>query len=466
MTRASRNRFRGFQCAVLCGLLVVCGLAYFPNNDKIALLVVVVLPFLVAFAITRNAIYSIIIVWLNELIFGVSGVWFQLGPVPGRGVLLLIVLAVVFINSKTMRVFSELPKAMHIILFFYGVAYPVILVIWGVIFKGAQFSNALADVLRFVGLLGVYPVYLFIRTNYVFGKQWLLVSVTLLSSVFIMGSIGPEDIKLLLIDNWIYLGRATPDVKINYLRMSYEPMIFGYIGIFYGLSLMAANRRTSKTIGASAIILNLAPTVVNFLRGPLGAIYISIMWFVLGKLRNRGSFLKIVKVLVVFVCAFLISIGLILNNPVAQNKIDQLRFADRLVDYVSSTRVDQSKIMIDAWKQAPIFGVGVGIPLVGYKSSGLSVEVQYLMILYRTGIVGLLIIVIPLLLLAKNLAMRSRIRRKSNIYDDIDDFEKCVGHTILALAIASFFNPYLASSVTVTLLVFYYALRNLKTKAM
>lgn len=464
MSRRNRNRYKGFYCAVLCGLSVVCGLALFPNNVPIAIVAVVILPLLISYFVTRNLAYSVFIVWLNELIFGVSGTWFKLGPIPGRGVLLLLVLALVFLNSRTLKIIQELPKKLHIILFFYGSAYPLLLVVWGVIFKGAQFSDALSDVLRFVGILGVYPVYLFIRTNYVFAKQWLLVSVSLLSAIFVVGSLGSTDFKALLIDNWIYLGRAAPDKKINYLRLSYEPMIYGYIGVFYGLSLVANNRKSSNSLGISAILLNLAPTVINFLRGPLGAVYISIMWFVLGKLRTKGSFIKILKLTGVFVAGIFISIGLILNNPVAQRKVEQLQFADRIVDYVHVTRVVQSELMIEAWKRDPILGAGVGTPLEGYSRSGLSVEVQYLMILYRTGIVGLCLIVVPLLLLARNLARRSRNVRGSRAFDDMDELERCVGHTILALSIASFFNPYLASSVTVTLFVFYLALRNLKVR--
>ncbi|WGZ96024.1 MAG: hypothetical protein QJT81_08625 [Candidatus Thiothrix putei] len=450
------NRNKGIYVALLSGFSTVFGLTVAPTNPLIVLLSVILLPLITTYIFTRNLSISLIIIWLNELIFGMSGAWLKIGFLPGRGLLLLFIISTFLLNRKFRQSLQEISPKTHKIIIFYSIVFPGLLFFWGVLYNGAEISNALSDILRFFGLLGFYPLYYLFSRYFPFIKAWILTAVLLLSSVFIFAHISSDEIRILIVDNWVYLGRDM-DKKINYIRLSYESILYGFIGLFYGLLLIYNKSSKSKTISILLVIVNLLPIILNFLRGPILSIFISAMLFIAGQAKSTKQLIPLIKTAPAILMVFIIGSYFLLQNPLAENKLIELQSSSTLEDYVKEARVIQTKAMLDAWIEAPFLGKGVGIPLEGYyRGSGLSAEVQYAMVLYRTGIVGLFIVTLPFFFLAYRI-ISYRIKINNKLHSSVTILELSIALTLLSLGIASFFNPYLASSVTITLFIMYLA---------
>ena len=439
----------------IVGVLTVTGLTLSAGNPALGLLVIVVVPLLVFAMGTRELVSAIALVWLNEQLFGMSGTWATLGPVPGRGLLLCVLLLSFLSNVKCHHFFVSLPKKVHYIVVGYGIVLPIALLTFSTLVMGNPAGQAASDVIRFFGLLAFYPLAYVYRRMPGFLLSGISGASIAASLVFLFMSIGPYPIRWMMVDNWVFNG-AGSEFAINYYRTTYEPMIYSYIGSFVGvLCLLTPTRKSMFAQATSKTVLGLLPTALNFLRGLLVSLAVVIVILLFSKINKRGYSLKVMRYFPLLVAIFVLSVFLILQNPFAQYKLQQMSNAISWSDHFGSNRALQINLALQTWLNYPVLGQGVGTPLAGYSNwKELSLEFQWGMILYRTGVVGFLLILAPFVMVLKYLLVSRPSTSNHYIYC------QAIACTLLTVACASVFNPYLASSVTVTLFVLYLAIRS------
>ena len=439
--------------AAAAGILTALGLTLGGSSQIIAILAIFAPTGIVAWYLTGSVTQTIFLLWLNEQLFGMGGIWITLGPIPGRAVLLGLLICTIPYTFKSSHAVKGLKPSTHFWIVFYGILAPLLLLGWS-LGQGNSIGSALGDTLRFGAVLAVYPTLAFLTTRARLFGAWLIGSSAAITALFTAMTILPFDIRALFVDNWVYAGTglATP---VDYYRITFEPLFYGYIGLFAGLLTLLTNGRHRK-LGTILLVVSMLPAALNFLRGPLLGVFIVVAALALvNSLSGRGA-LRTAKLAPLVLGALLLSVYVVVQNPEAADRTLLLIERGGSSSLMGAARSAQVDITMTGWLNAPLLGHGVGARIVGYSASpGASIEFQWGMILYRMGLFGLLLVIAPMLLIIKDLFLdRAYERSASNLYEFASDGAGC---TVLAIAIASFFNPYLASSMTVTLFVLYFS---------
>lgn len=445
---------KGVFAAFFMSFATFALLLILPSNEIINLLCVIIVPFVIAFIYLQNVMYAVTLTWLNEMIFGVGGAWLKFGPIPGRGVLLLIVLFSYMLANPGFIYQKKISKR-DLWIVFYGILLPGMLLGYSVLFKGNGFSGAMSDVQRFLIILIYFPVRDLVHRHFSFIFGWISCSIATLSFLFILLAVAPEGFKTVLLNKWLFnfagMDDAMTALVLQTGRAAFTPLILCMIGVFLGvISIVDVKKNTLKWTGI-ALLLSLASGafVVNFLRGPI--ISMLIVFIVLAKIFSGFSGNQIsrsFKFVVVFNIIILLGyFTTVTYFPTALTKWSGSGLT--LEESVKPVRIEQTEVMLHAWIKEPIFGQGVGSPIYGYQrdESGLSFEVQYPMVLYRTGIVGFCFILAPFLWAL--VRVRRRIKQNPELISTGEGkLFLAMGCSIGALMITSWVNPYFASSMT------------------
>lgn len=459
-----RKAALGIIASVLMAGAVILSAIMFPANQWAALLSIVVIPFLISYRMTGNLIDALTITWLSEVYFGVSGAWIKIGPLPGRGLLLAVVI-LAYIAFSNVRIHTHVivrKKTFYII--FYGLIFPALLFLYGVLVCGATVSNALSDVMRFGTVLMYFPIRDLLRRNMDIAFGWIVGATVILALLFVTMSIGPGYIRNPLLVNWMSGGNVEnpfnhPDAE--FIRAAMVPMIFCFVGVFLGVMYVLNSKIFSRAqrLGWLLTVVSLAPFVVNFFRGPLLGVAVAIMmifWLLFMPVIHWTKSMRLIVMLsVLLILGYWISVSCI-PQSLSKWKIT----GQKMSEIVDPVRIEQTEKMIDAWREAPILGKGAGMPLKDYTRSGengLVFEVQYPMILYRAGILGFIVIMAPFIWMIVR-TMRIWRRCNANFDSYVTKFQMAVAFTIIALLTASGTNPYFASVMTPLFMVLFFAL--------
>ena len=231
-----------------------------------------------------------------------------------------------------------------------------------------------------------------------------------------------------------------------------------FVGIFYSLD----NAESGKTrlLGFAFFTVSVMSYVLMFLRGPLLGIAAASLIFILAALPQRRLRSKALRMgfsltLIGIAAFFLYSVFV----PEALNKF---AFDEGgLSSFVGEERIEQANIMLSAFAQNLAFGMGAGVPIPGYARSGgkgLSFELQYLMLLYRFGLVICVILLCPVIWFFGDLF---RILRRNPTIALLADgkFMLSALMSLLTVFIAGATNPYLTAVFTPFLAILYLASR-------
>ncbi len=453
----------GGLCALVMGLSVVVSAAMRPGDVAFGLFGVVVVPFVVALLATRRVSDALVLVWLNEIFFGLSGSWVQIGPIPGRGALLLAVVGLYAVGQlASPDVFTRI-RGRSLTVLAYGIALPILLFLYSTAVRHQSTRGAFSDVMRFGTLLIYFPLRDTLRRRTGVCIGWSAGAVALLAGLIVTAATGPLVARrpvsdwLNGTDPWGVMARSDAD----FTRVAITSAIFCYLGVFLGLVVAsdAKTRRSIRFLGGLLATAALAPFIVNFVRGQLlgvvgGLAFLGVL-NVTAHLRWR-SLLRIAVLTVAFVgIGYWVSTALI---PVSLTKWDIRGMNWR--DVVDPVRIEQTERMLQAWLEAPVFGLGVGAPLRGYsrtgEAGGLAFEVQYPMVLYRVGVVGFVVLMLPFgwLVLRTTQLWRAHgeITRTA-----AGQLQSAIACSVVALLTAAWMNPYLATVFTPFLFAFFLA---------
>jgi O-Antigen ligase len=445
----------GSAVGFILGLISVVVLATAPQNTFLCLLAFVVLPFLAFYLFTKSFLDTLTLVWLNELLFGSSGAWLQFGSLPARGALLLLLLVAYFFKSRHASIQNQGTTLRSITLLFYGAVFPLLLLAYGVLVRSASFGGALGDVFRFGILLGYFPLRNVIVRNNVVLLNYLKGALFFLGLFFTVLSLLPTPLKSQFSINIFFLG-TLPEI-FNNLRITYKPILYCLIGLFLALLMLIKKPIWRDQIfWISFLSISALPFLLNALRGPIVFIALCILYIMLKLIVTKDfvvSFRAIFVALVFMVGGYVVSLesGFI-------ERWQNFSQDSSLEEVLSDARVEQTRIMLASWREEPLMGQGVGVPIRGYsradEEGALSFEVQYLMVLYRTGIIGTLIILLPLLwAIWQFLAFNFH-----GLETNSDYLRIAILAALVVLLLSATFNPYLASSNTPLLFALYLVL--------
>jgi hypothetical protein len=456
---------KGFFAACLMSFAMVGLKTLTPDNDFLNLLFVVIVPLIIAFVFLKNFMHALTLTWLNEMFFGVGGTWIKFGPIPGRGMLLFVAL-LIYVIARPNVIGNIIRYKRDSWIVFYGVIFPIILLIYSVIIRGNAFSAAVSDVQRFLIILIFFPLRDLIKRHFCFVLGWLICTTTVLSLLFVILAIAPDDFRLALLERWLYSYSGGDDGSgiarvLSSGRAFFTPLILCWLSVFLGIVYAVDIKIKALKRVASILLLSVASAafVVNFARGPILAIFILfiLLFLVLSGFKReqiiRGVNL-IVAVIIILSAGYVVTVKYL---PIALTKWDMRGMAfEQAIDTV---RIEQTELLLNEWLAEPILGQGVGSPITsGYErdESGLSFEVQYPVILYRTGFVGFCFIMIPFFLIMARTAIRTR--KNPGIFNtDEGKLFLALACSIGALLVASWLNPYLASSMTFVFIALYFA---------
>jgi hypothetical protein len=445
----------GMGCSTV-GLVVTL-----PATDVASLAAVLLVPFLIALRATRNVLIALTLTWLNEAIFGVGGHWITLGPVNGRPLLLLCLCAVYLLSKLNSGPLNRGPAGAKELIrnywvLFYAFGLPFLLGFYAITLKGVAASAVFSDVSRFLTILGYFPLYYCLKKLRWFLVGYLLAGPSLLAATYILIAVAPGSVQQVLMEKWfLRLGvganeTLTADVMATG-RVSFVPGIYCIIGLFLAL-LLAIKRREvlAKVAGFATVLATVSYFVISFARGPLLGISVALL-VVFAALLGAAEWRAATRL--VAIVAALVTAGTLFTLtylPISMGKWDVMgQDFEGLIDPV---RVEQTQLMLQTWWLEPVLGSGVGSPIPGYTRTeadeGLAFEVQYPMVLYRTGIVGIILILTPFILFPyRSLKFLVRSRRLADSPAGLINLAMCAA--VIALLVASTFNPYLASSMAV-----------------
>lgn len=462
----TRSVMLGLVVALVMAGTVVLSAMMFPANQGIAFLSIIIIPFLISFRLTGNLVDALTIVWLNEVYFGVGGTWLKIGPVPGRGLLLTVVILAYIVFSHVRFNIHGIIKKRSFYIIFYGFLFPLFLFIYSVFVYGVAASSALGDVMRFGTVLMYFPIRDLLRRNMDVSLGWIIGATIIMAFLFATMSMGPGSIRNSLLVNWMSSGDVESQFNqpnADFVRAALTPIVFCLVGVFLGIMYLLDSKGSyrAQLFGWILTVVSIAPFVITFIRGLLAGIAVSLIMILCLSVLRFVHWVKIVRLLLI--SGILLLLGYWISVVFIPMSLTKWNIAGQgVTEIVDPVRIEQSERMINEWLEAPLLGKGAGAPVRGYsrvhdQEEGLAFEVQYLMALYRTGILGFVIIIAPFILVVIR-TIRMWCQGGASFSTHIVKFQFASAFALIALLAASCVNPYFATVMTPLFIVLFFAL--------
>jgi hypothetical protein len=130
-------------------------------------------------------------------------------------------------------------------------------------------------------------------------------------------------------------------------------------------------------------------------------------------------------------------------------------------DYIGSARQETAQVMLDSFRECPLMGLGVGVPPTGYRMDGcegpLNFELQYHLLLYRTGLIGTAAFLLPIGGLYLELFRKRGALAGSSVFGPRGKFRLALLLSALTTTIAAVGNPYLRTGYLMVVIASYWA---------
>lgn len=431
-----------------------------PSNAELKVLTMAIIPFILGLWLTKNHVDALLLVWMSETFFGGNGHWVEIGPVSGRWLLLLLLLLFGMMqNAMEGRSGGKQPLFTKSIIF-YGAWFPLWLVLYSAGIQGNRFWKVIGDVNYLYALLIYFPVRSLIFRRYSLFLGWLYGTILVIAILSLYLVFAPPEIGQPLF--WAVAGEnVIGTTSFGISRTTFLGQIILFVGCFIGLFSLGDATRTTKprVMGFLLLLLSIAPLSLLFLRGPLIGLGLVIALFVLVSIYTRK--MVIAKWFIVIGAVFFVSTAT-LYNKIIPEALDKFAFAkDDYEAYLSESRVEQSGLMLKLFAEKPLLGQGVGTPVI--YSNGqerYDFELQYNMLLYRVGVINMIVLLIPLAWFFKDLVAVWR-TQGGHIHQIPVKITLSVLLSLLVIFIAGAMNPYLLVVYTPLLIAIYLSHREL-----
>lgn len=404
---------------------------------------------------SKNKFVNILLfIMIIEIFLGGSGKIFN---IPIRIGLLLIMLITTLIYIVKYK--PEIPKNLIIGIFALWM-YCACWVILGVI-NGNNILHSLNDVTNFFSIIYIVIILVITKSNKKAFKliiSNLKICMLVLSIVTIILFVGSYigtffDINIGSMLEWFNnntnYGIITGALyNFKFARVYFVGGIFMQVSLAFFIYDILNKNRVRDYIYTVIILLGIFSSST---RGYwIGAVIVILMMIIM---TNKKQKIRIAKVLLVVSVIF----SPIVFTPFFKNEVINrvISVSDFSKDVSNQTRTIQIEYMMDKIKEKPVLGSGFGANLTEYEVetglSGRQFEVYYLELVYKTGILGMLILLsiflIPFYFMFKNVIFNE------NILDEDKELLKALVIGGVSAIITGITNPYMQGTVGIFIIV-------------
>lgn len=469
---------KGFMACVLLGLLSFFSISLARDNFLLNFATQIVIPLLATYALTRNWLTTFTLMTIVDTFLSFTSLYFISIGLPtllARGILFVITM-VILLTSLYSQQHLQKPddsywnfSATSVLILLYGLFLPIMLVLYSVFFGDTSPEAAFGDMKFIFPVLLYYPISRLLKRHSEIFLGWVLAISVIHVIISLTISMGPIDITSIVWQNYgNVLDETALDKAIieNYdglarIQNASPAFITSLFGFFTGF--LIATDSTKKMylqfLGFGFGLFCLSHLFFDYMRGPLIATVIVLLMFGFVSTLKR-QFHSYAFRTFMFVIAVILIGGYVMYLVVPQG-FARFAFTGTLQSYLGEARAEQSDRMIEAFKEEPILGQGIGSKIRGgYERAegGLNFELQYQMILYRVGIVGFVILMAPLIWLIAEL-FRKKGAMSNRLFQIEGKFHMCLLLSILATCVAGYANPYLKTGYIALTFAMYLAYR-------
>lgn len=478
---------KGFMACIIVGLTSFFSISLARNNFLLNFSTQIMLPLVVTYTMTRSWLTTFALITVLDTFLSFTTLFFtSIGSpmVLARGILFMITM-VIFLTSLFNQKHHLKPDNSHwnfsstsILILLYGLLLPFLLFSYSVLACDTSPAAAFGDIKFIFPVLLYYPISRLLRSHSDVFLGWVLAISVLHVVISIFISMGPTDITSIIFQNYNDVSNeATLEAAIfesfdGHLRIQNASPAFitSLFGFFTGFLIAtdSTKKRYLQFLGYWFGLFCLIHLFFDYMRGPLIATVIILMLFGFASALRR-PFQPYAFRAFIFILSVALIGGYLMYLTVPQG-LARFAFTGTLLSYFGEERIEQSARMIDAFKEAPILGQGIGSKLrEGYEraADGLNFELQYQMILYRVGMLGFVTLMAPLLWLIAEL-FRKNGAISGRLFQIEGKFHLCLLLSILTTCVAGYANPYLKTGyITLTIamyLAYRIALRNKRSQ--
>jgi hypothetical protein len=460
--------FRGFKYNLLISLICFFSISLMGNNHVINLFTQIILPGYVGYILTRRWLSAFTLIAINDIFLSYSGLYFRsLGfPYP-RSIMFALTLFIFVLN---LLISADKPFQRKLYFkgsqasLFYGLVFPLSLVLVSLSKGNATIGKAFGDVLFMFPALMYFPIVRLLKngTSIVIGWIMALALAQAIQSLII--SLGPRNIAITIYQNYsnIMTDAATIDHFLNsgnIIRNASTAFIVSFIGIFAALIIINQNNQKlfRRVLAGLFLIVCLSPLAIDALRGPLLSVLLIAGFITVSSLISKKGFMKTIRLIVlgIVVISF---VRILLIQYVPSGYARFTLYSEGATVFIGNDRMTQHDVLLNEFKENPFFGRGVGAGLhSGYERaiSGTDFELQYHMFLYKMGVILFIIFILPFLWVFSQLIVTQKFISDPKIkWTRI--FNQSLIYSICATCIAGITNPYIKTGyLTLTITILY-----------
>lgn len=420
----------------------------------------------------------LILIYLAECTLGSSGRWLEIGPISIRMVLFaacfLTTLPAVLMNIKAL---SRNYQILFTVIF--GVYYCICALIG--ILNDNSFAFITADMTSMMGL-ALLPGFITVMgnrqsiekaVNVIFYSAVALAAITVLLH-FVLAFVSDYTITEIniAINDKALGGLATLATKIQ--RIYFKSQIFLQVAIIFGVWKIA-NRSVKECLGLLFCEgLLFTACILSYTRGFWLGLFVSLLIVLVSYPKQIKQYLKIAAAILIVFFVFAGISAICYRAPyilyeianrfdpdlfVVSGSMDAPILGDSIVDQNNLAAVTMRQQTLIGLKekivQKPLFGHGLGANLDAIRSDG-KTEYMYHDILMKTGIVGLLLVILTFYgVIASHIKSSIADWKINKIKCDFDSHivrDRFLIAAYIGIAITSIFNPFLFSPMGIAVL--------------
>ena len=456
---------QGLFLGIIIGVISAAPILTSGPSSLLSLSCIIVVPLLLISVVMPRSRFRLINflvpVAISELLLGGTGAWIKLGAFSGRSILFVIVL-VGWIFDWLISPKAFVGRHWGYI-FLIGFVAPLFWLAWS-LGQGAHLSFAFEDLNFLFYLLLYFPISIWLRDGPPLSwTKGYFAGLLLVQAA--LGIFGPlytwiEGVPPRMVD-W-FAGNVTYFPN-GFPRLSLNVDVFFPVGIWLGLLMWHSKSkgiqsRVVRMLGSILFATSAVALALTFSRAIwLASAVVALIGLVIGNARwiaRRKGRRFLLGLCLIVVIAFALMVHM------SPEGFGRFYSVFNLEEQANRIRVEQSAELIHAWKARPLLGNGFGTAPRGYIRSSKTpylFELQYHALLFKGGIVGLLLIItIPLaafIIYHRSIRwlFRPAVTNSASLLISVT-------YGVLVTCIAGAFNPYLTSAYFTSMVALLFAL--------
>lgn len=429
-------------------------------------------PGFICLRLTRDWLDTLTLLTISDICLNGASIFFEEAGFPGGRSYFFVATMGLFLfrylaSQGTARSPEKMPSLNPWILF-YAIIVPSFFIFYSVLVRGTALSKTIDDMHFIAPLLFYFPLRRILNRQEGFFIGWMIALSITLSLLALTISLAPLEIGQLIIDNMndglpsFSLSEGLSEEMLGIQRGGSVTFIITYIGFFFGMLWCVDFTKGVRVriLGTLLCALCISHLCVDYLRGPLlSTVCILLITFLAVLLKKPMRHIAPrLFVLIVAVVAFGIAImTMIVPEGIKYFSND----SDSVSEYMGSTRREIAPVMLAAFHERPWMGQGVGVPPPGYTQlsgeGALKFELSYHIVLYRVGLIGFLIFMVPLAHLYGELLRRRGALGGLAFFSPQGKFRLALLLSALTTTIAGITNPYLKTGYLMIIIATYWA---------